>query len=475
MAEGYAGAPLGETCVLGLGKTGLAAAGYLARRLGGRVSGVTVYGGLAARESDETRALERAGCRVVLGTEEVEGSYDLAVASPGISEFSDFFSSARAHAREVVSEPELAWRESPARWLAVTGTNGKTTTTTLLRDLLRAGGLAAEAVGNIGRLAIGEVEGREEGSWLVAELSSYQLASTRDFRPAGACLLNVTPDHLSWHRGMDNYVAAKERAFRNMGPGDLAVVSDSDEHCRAVAARLAARGLRTCVVGASGDPGGECAAFLDGDTLVVRLDGEAHELARAGELAVAGAHNHQNALAASALALGAGVGAERVREGLLRFRPLEHRIEPCGEVDGVRYVNDSKATNVDAAQKALTAFRPGSVVLLAGGHDKGTDLAPLASDVARLCRVAVCYGEAGPRLAEAFRRAARDGGEPLEVLEAPHMAEALDRARLAARPGDAVLLSPACSSFDEFSSFEERGDAFKALVGRLACARAGRG
>ena len=460
-AQGWEnGGKLGDVLVLGLGKTGLDVALYLAG-LGERVTSVTLYGGLAAHEGPFTEQLEAAGVRVVLGTEDVQGSYDLAVASPGISENSAFFAAARACAREAIGEPEFAWRESPERWVAITGTNGKTTTTTLTRDLLRAGGLDAESVGNIGTLITSTVAERRAEEWYVAELSSYQLATTRLMHPRVACLLNVTPDHLGWHGSMEAYALAKEKAFANMGEGDLAVVSCDDDWCRAAIARLEERGLRVCQVSVVAEPASSSAAFVRDDMLVVRLDGVEHTLLSVDELPIKGEHNVQNALAASAMALELGVADEDVVRGLLAFRALEHRIEPCGELAGVRFVNDSKATNTDSVEKALTAFVPGTVVLLLGGHDKGTDLTSLAAAAARTCHAVVCFGEAGPRMEAAVSAVAPAG---MQVVSAPHLAEALDAGAALARPGDAVLLSPACSSFDEFSNFEERGRVFKALV-----------
>lgn len=454
---------LGDVCVLGLGKTGEAVAEYLlAQRDDGRVTSVTVVGGAKSAPSDESLALEHEGAKVAYGTEDVEGDFDLAIASPGISEFSDFYASGKAASKEIIGEPELAWRESPEHWVGITGTNGKTTTTTLARELLRAGGLAAEAVGNIGTMAIGEVARRAPGEWLVAELSSFQLAGTVELHPHVGVLLNVTPDHLYWHKTMENYAAAKERLFRNMDAGDLAVISDGDSWCRDIAVRCEARGLRVCHLLSAGEAPEATTANAawertDG-MLVVRLDGRDVELVNKGELSIAGEHNVENALAASALALACGVDAVDVRAGLLAFSPLEHRIEPCGELADVRFVNDSKATNTDAVSKALTAFEPGRVVILLGGHDKGTDLSEMAADVARHAHVAVCFGEAGERIAEAVEAA---GGA---VVRAEHLEQALDAGIEAARPGDTVLLSPACSSFDEFSGFEERGRVFKSLV-----------
>ena len=479
MSEACGTRVYGDVCVLGLGKTGEAVARYLLGLVPeGRVGSVTVYGGAKSQAGPATEELERLGARVVLGTEAVEGDYDLLVASPGISEFSDFYASAASHCTRAIGEPELSWLESPERWVGITGTNGKTTTTTLTRDLLRAAGMRAEAVGNIGTMAIGEVAHREPGEWLVAELSSFQLAGAHELHPHAAVLLNVTPDHLYWHKTMENYAAAKERVFANLDAGDLAVIGTGDEWCRAIAQRLDARGLRVCRLYGPGEtpaPAQEepCCAWEDAGTLIVRLDGHDLRLVDASELAIKGEHNVQNALAASACALACGADMADVRRGLLAFAPLEHRIEPCGELAGVRFVNDSKATNTDAVQKALTAFEPGSVVILLGGHDKGTDLADMAADVVRDARVAVCFGEAGPRIAEALRDAsegnAGEGG--IEVVSAAHLEEALDAGLAQARPGDTVLLSPACSSFDEFSGFEERGEVFK----RLVAARIARG
>ena len=455
---------LGDVAVLGLGRTGESLARYLVSLVPDRVSSVTLFGGASSAPGEKTRELEALGVTVVCGTDEVSGSYDLAVASPGIPDSSDFFQSAAACSAEVIGEPELAFRESPERWVAITGTNGKTTTTSLATHLLREGGMIAESVGNIGLPPTSAVVERAAGSWFVAELSSFQLATTRLFHPRAAVLLNVTPDHLEWHHTMEAYAAAKERAFANLGEGDLAVVSVDDDFCSAVAERAERRGLRVCRLSVLGETSGENAAFLRADTLVVRLNGVEHELVPASDLKIFGRHNAENALAAAAVALELGVDDADVRRGLTSFSPIEHRIEPAGEVGGVRYVNDSKATNTDSVEKALTAFDAGTVVLLLGGHDKGTDLSSLAGVVRERCRVAVCFGEAGERIAQALE------GEPsgLVVLRAPHLREAFDAAVAAARPGDTVLLSPACSSFDEFANMGERGRLFKELVRELA-------
>ena len=457
---------LGDVVVLGLGKTGIGVASYLVDLPPARVGSVTLYGGANSKEGEQTQELTRRGVRVVCGTEELEGSYDLAIASPGIPQKSAFYRSAEEHARRIVGEPEFAWSESPDRWVAITGTNGKTTTTMLATQLLKVGGLEAQAVGNVGTLATGCVAERTPNSWFVAELSSFQLAGVQRLHPRVACLLNVTPDHLEWHGSMDEYARAKERVFANLDEGDLAIVSDEDEWCRSAISRLEARGLRVCHVSVHCPPKAQNAAYVCDGRLMVRLDGVEHKLVRSENLSIRGDHNVQNALAASCIALELGVSEGAVSHGLLSFQPLGHRIEPCGCIDGVQYVNDSKATNVDSVEKALTAFVPGRVVVLLGGHDKGTDLSSLAHAVSARCKAAVCYGEAGPRIAEALRVA--DDGMGLVVEEAQHMAQALECARALAGEGDVLLLSPACSSFDEFANYQQRGEEFKRLVAELA-------
>ena len=456
---------LGDVVVLGLGQTGLGVAEYLSCLPKPRVSSVTLYGGATSVPSDRTQALEQAGVRVVCGTEQIEGSYDLAIVSPGIPFGSPFFASAQAHATRVIGEPEFAWSQSPERWVAITGTNGKTTTTLLTTQILKVGGLAAQAIGNVGTLATSRVGQRDNNDWFVAELSSFQLATTERLHPRVACLLNVTPDHLEWHGSMEEYARAKERVFANMDAGDLAIVSEEDEWCRRAIERLEKRGLRVCHLSVHGAPNSPCAAYLSDGRLEVRLDGVEHSLVLAQNLPIRGEHNVQNALAAAAVALELGISGDAVSHGLLSFRPLEHRIEPCKKTDGVLYVNDSKATNVDSVEKALTAFVPGRVVVLLGGHDKGTELYTLAHAVSARCKAAICYGEAGPRIAEALR--VEDDNMGLVIREAPHMREALLEARSIAQEGDVVLLSPACSSFDEFANYQQRGKVFKQMVDEL--------
>ena len=450
--------------VLGQGVTGLEVAQWGLRHLDEAVSSVTVYGGAQSVPADATRLMESRGVTFVYGTEQVEGSYDVCVASPGISEFSEFFSSARAVSGQIMGEPEFAFRISPDRWVSVTGTNGKTTTTALIRHLMHVSGMAATAVGNIGRVAVSAVDFRSPDDWLVAELSSYQLATSSELHPRVAVLLNITPDHLAWHRSHDNYAMAKIRMFRNMDVNDLAIVCVDDEGVRAYADEIFVPGRRILRLGLE-DAGGHDAAFVRKGVLTVRLADEESPLVSENDLKIAGKHNVVNALAAAAAALSCGASLSSVREGLRSFAPLEHRAEPCGEIDGVRYINDSKATNTDAVVKALEAFSHERVIVLLGGHDKGTPLDAFARFVVSHVCGAVCFGEARDRIRRALEAADESGD--IDIAEADDLRDAVDVARSLAQRGDVVLLSPACSSFDEFKSFEERGRRFKEYLDQI--------
>lgn len=455
--------------VLGQGTTGLEVVSWAVAHLGERVDSVTVYGGATSAPNERTRALEAAGARFVYGAEGIEGAYEVCVASPGISEFSDFFRNGAAASAQIMGEPEFAWRLSPERWCAITGTNGKTTVTSLANELMVASGLPSVAVGNIGTAPIREVDRRPEGEWFVAELSSYQIATTREFHPRVAVLLNITPDHLGWHKTHANYALAKIDLFRNMDESDLAIVNVEDEGISAFADRVFVPGRRVLSLGLS-DAGTACAAFVRDGRLVVRIGGSETPLVSVDELQIKGPHNVLNALAASAAALACGATPDGVRAGLVSFRPLAHRVEPVATVDGVRYVNDSKATNTDAVEKALATFSGKRVVLLLGGADKGTPLDDFMGVVASRAAAVVCFGAARER----FRAALADapGASEIDIADADDLRDAVDVARSLAQRGDVVLLSPACASFDEFSGFEERGDAFRSYVAGLSASEA---
>ena len=445
--------------ILGLGLSGIVAA----RQALAQGDAVTVYAGASsAATRDAAREFEQQGVPVLFDTEDVRGSYDLCVACPGIPATGAFYQSALAASAELISEPEFAWRLSPQGWLAVTGTNGKTTTTTLIAHLLRACGTPAALCGNTQATTVTDaVLRRTAGQAIVAELSSYQLASTRRFSPRVAVLLNITSDHLSWHGSQQAYAAAKCRVLANLGPGSCAVICAGVPGCEGLEAQLRSAGARVVAVGL---PRARDCAYADAAGTLRYADsaGAVHALCGAGELRIKGTHNVENALAAAAAAIDFGCEPRAVGRALTTFEPLQHRIEPCGQAGGVAFYDDSKATNVDATLKALTAFAGQPVVLLVGGRDKGTELAPLVRACGGTCRAVVCYGEGGPRFFTAFE------GSGVACVQAGKLAEAFQRALELACPGDAVLLSPACASFDEFTGFAQRGDVFKQLVAQAA-------
>lgn len=481
---------LGNVLVLGLGKSGRSVARYCADLLGTRVQSVFVAAGQenrAAREFLEDFSQE--GFAFAFGDDGVpkDRTFDICIASPGIPFWHDLYLAGQQVSKELISEMEFAWRESKPNsiWVAITGTNGKTTVTSLSAHILKHCGYAAEAVGNIGDVCLDAVAAGGTDIY-VAEVSSYQLASTSQFAPDVAVILNITPDHLHWHKTLEAYRDAKFKVLENLGSVSplqgnglpVAVLNAVDDQVRARIRELRQisvreRGFAYIPIGTAdgikGDMrkrcGAENAAYLNEEGhLVVGYAQESIDLGPATDLQILGEHNVSNALAAASVAFALGADAAKVREALRAFKPLEHRIEPCGEIDGVLYVNDSKGTNVDAVLKALTAFPGRTIVLLLGGEDKGTDLEPLVQAVLNRVRVAICYGEAGPRFKQAFAEAKNDAPQGFVCKEARHMADALGQAVTIAQPGEVVLLSPACASFDEFSCFEERGLVFKKMI-----------
>jgi UDP-N-acetylmuramoylalanine--D-glutamate ligase len=447
----------GHLVVLGLGASGMAAARWgLARAAAGADVRVTVIdsgGGVILEE--RAAELTAAGAEVFLGSEQAVAG-DLVVTSPGIRPTSPLMVSARATGAPMISEIELAYRISSAPWVAITGTNGKTTTTALVAHLLREAGMAAEPAGNFGPPAVDIARELGEAGVIVAEVSSFQLMLVDEFRPRVAVLLNITPDHLDYHGSMAAYAADKARVFARQGPGDTAVIDVDDPGSAAYADPVQARGVPVLRVSRL-ELQAEGACLRD-RMLCLEHAGVTTELVTADELEIKGDHNVSNALAAAVCAHALGADVASIRRGLVSFSAIEHRLEPVGVVAGVEYFNDSKATNPDAVLKALTAFGERPVVLLLGGRNKGVDLRPLMQAVAERVRAVVLFGEA----ASEFENCLADS--PVERRTAGDLATAVSAAAGMARPGDVVLLSPGCTSFDEFADYGERGRAFKALV-----------
>src|SRR5689334_766178 len=458
--DGTRGIPYRESlatktvAVVGLAKSGVAAARLL-RRLGARV----LASDSGARESvtREARVLERDGCALWTGghPEAAFLGAELVVVSPGVPLELPALAAVRARGVPVIGELELAWRVMEADCIAITGTNGKTTTTALTGELLRTQVRPVMVGGNIGTpLAEHALEFPGDGI-VVAETSSFQLDTTDRFRPRVAVVLNVTPDHLDRHGTFERYVDAKARIFANQTATDCAVLNADDPVTAGLAARARGRVIwfsRTTTL-----PHG---VFIYDGWMVAKLNGSTERICPVSEITLRGQHNVENVLAATACALWTGMAPSAIRRGIAAFRGVAHRIERVHDDRGVVYYNDSKGTNVDSTIKALESFTE-PIVLIAGGKGKGQDFGPLAEAARGRVRRAILIGEDGGRIQAAFE-ATGMSAESADTLE-----DAVRRAREAARVGDVVLLSPACASFDMFRNYEHRGDVFKAVVRAL--------
>jgi UDP-N-acetylmuramoylalanine--D-glutamate ligase len=438
--------PTGPFLVVGLARSGQAAARLLAAR------GKTVRAVDSAHPEGAER-LREAGVEVVLDTDglaQLEGTRTL-VKSPGVPREAAVIAAALERGVEVVGELELAWRSLPNRFIAVTGTNGKTTTVELLAHMYRGAGEPVAAAGNVGTplsALVGEIEPE---ATVICEASSFQLEDASEFAPECAVFLNLAPDHLDRHGDFAAYGAAKLRIFANQGNDDLAVYNADEPELEGV------------------DLGG-CArrvAFGQGDgpdrevTLVdatIFYDGE--PLLGVDELGLPGAHNVANAMAAAAAALTMGLDREAVREGLRSFAGVAHRLEEVAEIAGLRYFNDSKATNVASAAVGLRAFDSGVRAIL-GGSDKGEPFAPLMEPIAERCSACYLLGDTADRMAAELEPVTTYG---VELIHCADLADAVHLATATATPGDVILLSPACASFDAFENFERRGERFRELV-----------
>jgi UDP-N-acetylmuramoylalanine--D-glutamate ligase len=379
---------------------------------------------------------------------------DLVVVSPGVPTRAIPIRYADRRGAEVIGEIELASRFLRGRMVAITGTNGKTTTTSLIGEMLRDAGLNVQVGGNIGTALISMVESSRDDGWAVVEVSSFQLETIVDFHPAIAAVLNVTPNHMDRYESINDYAAAKHRIFMNQSAGDVAILNADDEIVSSWAA-----GLRAHVVPFSVRKELSDGVFLRGRDLVSKTrDGERVLMTR-DDMQLRGMHNVENVLVALAAGLACGAPPESLRETVRRFQPVEHRLEHVAEIEGVRFYNDSKATSVDATIKALEAFTDdaGKIVLILGGLGKQAPYTPLAALVRERVRRMILIGEDA-------RTIEQELGSEAPFEHAPTMHDAVAQAFAAAAPGDIVLLAPACASFDMFKSFEDRGRVFKEEV-----------
>jgi UDP-N-acetylmuramoylalanine--D-glutamate ligase len=443
-----------KVLIIGAARSGIACAKFLAQR--GAV--VALNDRKPIEEwSPEAIALKSEGVGCLPGDVPVWllDQVELVVMSPGVpSKIIPARYAERAGA-EVIGEIELAARFLRGRIVAITGSNGKTTTTTLIGEILKDAGLFVQVGGNIGTPLISMVENSSDDGWTVVEVSSFQLETIVDFHPTVAMVLNVTPNHMDRYETLMDYAAAKHRIFRNQIVGDVAILNADDEIVSSWA-----KGLRAHVVEFSVQRELAEGIFLrNGREIVSRTrDGERVLMMR-DEMQLRGLHNVENVLAALAAGLACGAAPDSMRETVKRFKPVEHRLEFVEEINGVKFYNDSKATSVDATLKALEAFadEQGKVILILGGRGKQAPYAPLAPLIEACVRKLILIGED----ADTIERELKDVA-PIE--RAAHMRDAVRRSSEAAQPGDIVLLAPACASFDMFKSFEHRGQVFKSEV-----------
>jgi UDP-N-acetylmuramoylalanine--D-glutamate ligase len=464
--------PLGEVSIIGLGASGLAAA-HLALERGRKVyvSDISTDVGAAAG-AQELGAL---GADVELGAHDLDriAASELVVVSPGIRPDSPVLEGLRTRGVRWISEPEFAVRFHQGSLIAVTGTNGKTTTATLTAHLMREAGLDVGLGGNVGggiAPAASELARRRPPhAWWVLEMSSFQLAGTELFSPDIGVLTNLAPDHLDWYADVASYFADKARMFRNARPTSRWVVNGDDPEALALGRR--ASGELHLFATSAEKP---LSAFVKDGVLTLSIPrasgarADEEPLLPRNELRLVGEQNVMNALAAALAARLAGADAGGIRQGLTTFAPLPHRLEPLGERNGVLWINDSKATNVASTIAAVRSLeRP--LVLLLGGKDKGEDFRPLAGPLPGKVSAAVVYGQAAERIARELSEAlaeARSASDPVVARVDDGFDAAVALGRSLARPGDALLLAPACSSYDEFKNYEERGRRFSELFQR---------
>jgi UDP-N-acetylmuramoylalanine--D-glutamate ligase len=451
---------LNNKCVLvvGLGKSGVASALFL-KAHGARVTVSDTKSGDELR--NEIPVLLDHGITVETGGhgDRTFRGQDLIVVSPGVPVDAPPLVQARALGESVIGEIELAALFLPGPIVAITGSNGKTTTTTLTGEIMTAAGFPALVGGNIGTPAISLAERARAETVIVLEVSSFQLETIRTFRPKVAVVLNVTPDHLDRHRTLAVYVDAKARIFENQQASDFAVLNADDPTCVTMGARTRAQ-----VFWFSRQKEVQQGAWVRDGNLVFRDAAEQRQIMQVSEIPLKGAHNLENVLAAVSAGALMGCAPEKIRQAVREFKAVEHRLEYVATIRGVDYYNDSKATNVDATIKALESF-PANIHLILGGKDKGSDYTVLNDLLRQRVQRVYTIGAAAAKI-ESQIVSSKSGGP--EIVHAETLENAIRKANAVAQPGDVVLLAPACASFDQFKSYEHRGKVFKEIVRGLA-------
>ena len=447
-----------KVLVVGMGRSGRAAVDALLSK----GAAVSIQDSKSAADMDPAflEKMEAAGVTAYLGCVPEDMSvFDMLVLSPGVPPRLGFVQDAKAAGAEIIGELELAYRLCKGNFIAITGTNGKTTTTTLVGEIYKAAGRDTIVGGNIGNAIAVDAMNAGEDTWMVTEISSFQLETIRQFRPEVSAILNLTPDHMDRHGTMEEYGRVKARIFENQTPDQYCVLNYDDEACFGLAER---EGCKAKVVPFSRKTQLEFGAFAKEGRIVIRNEaGEEVDICGQDELQIPGTHNLENALAAAAVCYFGGIDPQVIGEAMKAFPGVAHRIELVREKDGVRFVNDSKGTNTDAAIKAIEAMKE-NIILIAGGYDKGATYDEFIGTFPGRVKELILLGKTAPKI-----KAAAEAAGFTNITMAADMEECVTKAWEKAQPGDVVLLSPACASWDMYDNFEQRGDHFRECAQKL--------
>ncbi len=442
--------------VVGLGKSGKAAAKAL--KEAGAI--VTIQDSKTPDKLDTQflQYMQNEEIRSYLGSvPEDMSAYDMLILSPGVPPYLDYIQEARNAGVEIIGELELAYRLGEGNFVAITGTNGKTTTTTLVGEIFKASGRNTAVVGNIGSPVVAQTMDSGRDDWFVTEVSSFQLETAVDFEPVVSAILNLTPDHLNRHGTMEAYGAAKAQVAANQSEDEFLVINLDDKQAFELS-----KNTKATIIPFSRKEKLDRGAYLDGTKIIVKgLNGVEHIICDKSDLRIIGDHNVENVLAAAAIAFYAGIRTDVISSVIKEFPGVEHRIEFCGRIDEVDYYNDSKGTNVDAAVIALKALKDG-IILIAGGDGKGQEFGELAEHFEGAVEALILLGRDAPIIEEAARKAGFTN-----IYNCKDMPECVRKAAELARPGEKVLLSPACASWDMYANFEQRGRHFKQCINEM--------
>lgn len=447
-----------KALVIGMGRSGKAAVNALIEQ-GAQVS----IQDSKAPEDFEPEFLEQIkekNITAYLGcVPEDMSQFDMLVLSPGVPPTVGFIEDAKVAGAEIIGELELAYRLCKGRFVGITGTNGKTTTTTLTGEIYKAAGRDTIIGGNIGNAIAVDALNAGEDTWMITEISSFQLETIQQFRPEVSAILNLTPDHMDRHKTMEEYGRVKARIFENQTEDQYCVLNYDDKASFELAER---EGCRAKIVPFSREEELDFGAFVKAGKIVIRNEaGEEIEICGIDELQIPGTHNLENALAAAAVCYFGGIDPKVIGDAMKAFKGVAHRIELCCEKNGVRFVNDSKGTNTDAAIKAIEAMKE-NIILIAGGYDKGSTYEEFINVFPGRVKELILLGKTAPKI-----KAAAETAGFMNITMAADMEECVAVAWEKAQPGDVVLLSPACASWDMYDNFEQRGDHFKECALKL--------